>query len=208
MILVRPRCKRGRQWLLVAVAVWLCSGWLAGHAGQPFYTYVDERGHLVATDRLEEIPPRYRDRVTVRERAGAPAGARESTASWLDFRLPTMEQLLYRVIDRLPARVIPGLSTYQSVILIGGILLIVLFYAAGKLTKGAFWRLLMPWGIGITAVMTLYYMFISDLGNKVAARDPAKSTGSILNIYKRKSQHISEQQQQRLQEFDQRHERD
>ena len=76
--------------------------------------------------------------------------------------------MLVRLIDHLPPTVIPGLSTYQSVMLVGGFLAIVLSYAAGKLTGSAFLRLLMPWAVGFLGLATLYFMFVSDLGDKVA----------------------------------------
>jgi hypothetical protein len=196
-------------WLLVAVALLVWSGVLDGHAGKPMYTYVDDRGNLVATDRIENVPPRYRDRVKVTGDAGGPAALRETASEAVrSVSSVTKEGVLYAVIDRLPARVIPGLSTYQSVILIVGFLAMILFYGAGKLTGGTFWRVFMPWAIGITAVLTLFYMFVSDLSNQVAARYPTKSTGSIIKNFQAKSQDISEQKQRRLKEFDQKTQQD
>lgn len=113
------------------------------------------------------------------------------------------EVAIFYLMDRLPAIVIPGLSTYQSVILIGGFLGMMLFYGAGKLTGSAFFRLLMPWAIGFLAVATIYLMFVSDLSDKAAARYPTKSSGSLIRQYQRKGQDISEKQQRRLKEFEQ-----
>lgn len=112
--------------------------------------------------------------------------------------------MLYEIIHRLPPTVIPGLSTYQSVILIGGFLAMGLLYGSGKLTGSPFLRLLMPWAIGFMAVATVYFMFVSELSNKVAARYPAKSTGSLVHQFQGKGQDLSEQKQHRLKEFNQR----
>lgn len=190
--------------LLMSSAVIMWSGWIESHAGKSLYTYVDERGNMVATDRLEDIPLRYRDRVKVAEHAGGTPASRETISLPVPSMSLSKESVLYTVIDWFPARVIPGLSTYQSVMLIGGFLAMVLFYGAGKLTGGSFWRLLMPWAVGIIAVATLYFMFLSELSNKVAERYPTKSTGSLLNRFQAKSQDLSEQKQQRLKRFDQR----
>ena len=124
---------------------------------------------------------------------GAPAFA--AASSW-------GEVAIFYVMDRLPSIAIPGFSTYQSIILIGGFVGMMLFYGAGKLTGSAFFRILMPWAIGFLAVATVYLMFVSDLSNKVAARYPTKSGGSLIRQYQRKSQDISDKQQRRLKEFD------
>jgi len=196
-----------QPWRLGAVAILVVSGCLDALAGNPVYTYVDDRGNMVATDRVENVPPRYRDRVKVTGEAGGRAALRETGSEAVrSISSVTTEGVLYAVIDRLPARVIPGLSTYQSVILIAGFLAMMLFHAAGKLSGEPVWRLFMPWAIGITAVLTVFYMFVSDLSNKVAARYPTKSTGSIINNFRAKSEDISEQKQRRLKEFDQRNE--
>lgn len=118
-----------------------------------------------------------------------------AASSWL-------EAAIFYLMDRLPSIVIPGFSTYQSIIFIGGFVGMVLFYGAGKLTGSAFFRLLMPWAIGFLAVATIYLMFISDLSDKAAARYPTKSGGSLIRQYQRKGQDISEKQQRRLKEFD------
>lgn len=111
------------------------------------------------------------------------------------------EKAIYYVMDRIPAVAIPGLSTYQSVILIGGFVAIMLFYGAGKLSGSPFFRLLMPWAIGILALATVWLLFVSDLSDKVAARYPSKSSGSLIRQFQRKSQDISDKQQRRLEEF-------
>lgn len=112
------------------------------------------------------------------------------------------EVALFYVMDRLPALVIPGFSTYQSIIFIGGFLAMMLFYGAGKLTGSAFFRLLMPWAIGFLAVATVYLMFVSDLSDKAAARYPTKSSGSLIHHYQERGQNISEKQKRRLEQLD------
>lgn len=126
---------------------------------------------------------------------GSAAPALAAAPSW-------GEAAIFSLMDRLPPVVLPGLSTYESVILIGGFLGMLLFYGAGKLTGSAFFRLIMPWAIGFLGVATIYLMFVSDLSNRVAARYPTKSSGSLIRQYQRKGQDISDKQQRRLREFD------
>lgn len=189
-------------WILVCATAILMAGLSEARAGDTLYSYVDERGNLVATDRWEDIPARYHAKVKVAKKAAGQNGSKEWQVPSLGPMPATREGFLYVVIDRLPSTVIPGLSTYQSVILIGGILAMFSFYGAGKLTGSPFFRLLMPWAIGFLAVATFYFMFLSDLSNTVAERYPNKSTGSLIKHFKGKSREISEQKQQRVKEFD------
>lgn len=112
------------------------------------------------------------------------------------------EVAIFYLMDRLPPIVIPGFSTYQSVILIGSFLGMMLFYGAGKLTGSAFFRLLMPWAIGFLAVAGVWLMFISDLSDRVAGRYPTKSSGSLIRHYQERGQDISEKRHRRLKKFD------
>jgi hypothetical protein len=172
---------------------------LEADAGQPIYSYMDERGNLVATDRLEDIPERWRSRVKVTEGLGTVPYSNDrrsaTPAGWV-------EQTVLALIDRLPPRVIPGLSTYQSVMLLGGFLAILLFYGGAKLTQSAFLRLLMPWAIAFAVLGTLYAMFVSDFSDTVAARSPDKSTGSLVHRFNQQGQSIGVKKQERLKRFD------
>src|SRR5437867_129 len=147
MMMTDHRVGRIRASIMVCAAVIILVGLIDAQAGKPIYSYIDERGNIVATDRLENIPERYRARVKVTEsvESGKPSSESGASAS------ARGEDMLVRLIDHLPPTVIPGLSTYQSVMLVGGFLAIVLSYAAGKLTGSAFLRLLSPWVIGFLA---------------------------------------------------------
>ncbi|MGH7205047.1 MAG: hypothetical protein ACREI2_02435 [Nitrospiraceae bacterium] len=195
------RLGRMRTAMMVCAAVVFLVGLIDSQAGTPIYSYVDERRNLVATDRLENIPERYRARVKVTESVASEKPS--SGASSLFSTSGRGEGLLFWLIDHLPPTMIPGLSTYKSVMLIGGFLAMVLFYGAGKLTGSAFLRLLMPWAVGFLGLATLYFMFVSDLGDKVAARSAAKSDGSLIHQFQEKSKHIEGQKQERLQQFNQ-----
>ncbi len=189
-------------WILICATAIMMAGLSEARAGDALYSYVDERGNYVATDRWEDIPARYHAKVKVEKKAEGKTTSKKWQVPSLGPIPASRESLLFEVIDRLPSTVIPGLSTYQSVILIGGILAMFSFYGAGKLTGSPFWRLLMPWAIGFLAVGTFYFMFLSDLSNTVAERYPNKSTGSLIKHFKGKSREISEQKQQRVKEFD------
>lgn len=196
-----------RASIMVCAAVIILAGLIDAQAGKAIYSYVDERGNIVATDRLENIPERYRARVKVTESVETEKPPSQNGASSLMSSMRG-EGLLFWLIGHLPPTVIPGLSTYQSVMLIGGFLAIMLFYGAGKLTGSAFFRLLMPWAVGFLGLATLYFMFVSDLGDRVAARSATKSGGSLIHQFQEKSKHIEGQKQERLQQFNQLGDRD
>jgi len=201
------RLGRMRTSIMVGATVILLVGLMDSWAGKPIYSYVDERGNIVATDRLENIPERYRARVKVTESVESGTPSSQSGAASLVSSMRGEGPLLW-LIDRLPPTMIPGMSTYQSVMLIGGFLAIVLFYGAGKLTGSAFLRLLMPWAVGFLALATVYFMFVSDLGDKVAARSAAKSDGSLIHRFQEKGKHIEGQKQERLKQFNEMKDRD
>lgn len=175
------------------------------HGSQPIYTYFDERGTLVATDRWDHIPERYRARVTVSAAANeGTGGQRRKDLS----RTGRVERGVIGLVDQLPAKVIPGLSTYQSVILILAVLIILLSYGSAKLTRSTFLRLLMPWTIGLTAIGAVYFMFISDLSDTIAMRSSSKSTGSLVHQFQQQGQRMNEQKQDRLKQVEEIHSRE
>ncbi len=123
---------------------------------------------------------------------------------WLMFAAAPSwgEVVIYYLMDRLPANLIPGFSTFQSIIFIGGFLGMMLFYGAGKLTGSPFFRMIMPWAIGFFGVATVWLMFISGLSDKVAERYPTKSSGSLIRHYQERGQDISDKQHRRLKKYD------
>ena len=185
---------------VVCLPVLLMVGPMQAQSGQPMYSYADERGNLVATDRWEDIPERFRGHVKVTEEAGTDPRSVEKRRS--PMSAGWSEQALLDLIDRMPPRAIPGLSTYQSVMLIGGFLAMLLFYGGAKLTGSPFLRLLMPWAVGFVVLWTLYAMFISDLSDKVAARSPDKSAGSLVHGFHEQGKSIGDKNQQRLKRLD------
>ena len=201
------RLGRMRTSILVGATVLFLVGLIDAQAGKPIYSYIDERGNLVATDRLENIPERYRARVKVTESVETEKPSSQKGALSLMSSMRG-EGVLFWLIGHLPPTVIPGMSPYQSVMLIGGFLAIVLFYGAGKLTGSAFLRLLMPWAVGFLGLATLYFMFVSDLGDRVAELSATKSGGSLIHQFQEKSKHIEGQKQERLQQFKQMGDRD
>jgi hypothetical protein len=54
--------------LPIQAAIWLCAGTIffqPTDAGAEFYKYKDNSGNLVITNRMEDVPKRYRSRVKV-----------------------------------------------------------------------------------------------------------------------------------------------
>jgi hypothetical protein len=71
-----------------------------------------------------------------------------------------------------------------------------------KLTESPFLRLLMPWAVAFAILGTLYAMFVSDLSDRVAARWPAKSTGSLVHGFNEQGRAIGDKKQERLKRVD------
>lgn len=154
----------------------------------------------MATDRLEDIPARYRSQVKVTERLSqpeTPSSRRAATPAAFG------EDLLVRLIDLVPSNLIPGLTAYQTVMLVSGSLAILLVYGVGKLIGSPFWRMLMPWAIGFLAIAAIYFMFVSDLSDKVTARAGEKSRGSLVHQFREKGKSLAEKKGQRLKQADQ-----
>ncbi|MGQ0811641.1 MAG: hypothetical protein ACT4OO_10510 [Nitrospiraceae bacterium] len=183
---------------LIVVVTWIHWPFQA-MADKPIYSYMDEKGNLVATDRLEDVPEQYRSRVRVSNDVtqNRPDGRRLDTLA-----LPSSSQVetwLRRIVAALPATVIPGLTAFQSVMFVGGCLAALVFAVLGKLTGGPVFRLLMPWAIGLCALSTLYLMFVSDLGDRVATTsDSFPAGGSVLNQFRKKATTIEEDQKRRM----------
>lgn len=170
-------------------------------SGKLLYSYLDDQGNLVATDRPEEIPERYRNRVKITEKV---ASREDASPGGLMLAMPSSaEDLLVGILDRTPAQIIPGLTAYQSVMLVAGFSSILLMYALGRFSRGAFLPLLMPWAIGFLLLGTLYLMFVSDLSDKVALRSAEKSSGSLVQRFRAQSKDLAEKKEQRMKRFDQ-----
>lgn len=170
-------------------------------SGKLLYSYLDDQGNLVATDRPEEIPERYRNRVKITEKV---ASREDASPGALMLAMPSSaEELLVGILDRTPAQIIPGLTAYQSVMLVAGFSSILLMYALGRFSRGAFLPLLMPWAIGFLLLGTLYLMFVSDLSDKVALRSAGKSSGSLVQRFRAQSKDLAEKKEQRMKRFDQ-----
>lgn len=202
--------KRVSMCFCITMTVPAGAAWLEGQngtlAGKPIYSYVDDRGQLVATDRPEDIPERYRNRVKITNSSGASNAPRPHRASQPSLSAgfaAFAEDLFIRLVERAPTDIIPGLTAYQSVVLVAGFLVMLLCFGAGKLTGSPFLRLLMPWAIGFLALATIYVMFLSDLSDKVAARSGSKSGGSLVHQFQDKGKDLAEQKRQRLKQADQ-----
>ncbi len=186
--------------MILSTVLIVAGVWQEVSAGKPLYSYLDERGNLVATDRLEDVPDRYRDKVRITESVVNS----EPPSRWGSILAPpaSAEELLVRILGRVPAQLIPGLTAYQSVMLLGGFFSILLMYGIGRLSRETFLPLLMPWAIGFLLVGTMYFMFVSDLSDKVAARFAEKSSGSLVHRFHEQSKHLAEQKEQRMKRFD------
>ena len=97
------------------------------------YTYVDDKGSVVMTDQIKNVPPRFRKQVTTIERKDPPprvmpepaardvvppAPAPSPSRTVVDEGKKSWSQFFW---NALPNEIVPGLTQYQSVLLIGEI---------------------------------------------------------------------------------------
>jgi hypothetical protein len=169
------------------------------------YTYTDQKGQLVVTDRWEAVPEQFRDRVTVMNDAGPdesrPVTRSEAPAGPLSLPTQkTVDSVLKGTLDRLPETIIPGLTAYQSLVMVVGCLSMILLYAGARLTGSQFLSLLLPWGVGFLMLGTLYAMFIAGDGAKHVNK--ARPSGSLVDLYKTQGQKIQALQKDRPRQID------
>ena len=125
------------------------------NAGATTYTYVDDKGTVVFTDKLDSIPARYRARVKVVE---------DGDRSRTDNPAATVKQATERateVVSRFTITV-PGLSPHQSTVLSLACVAAVLMAGTMLLSGNPAVRLLMRWLLVLLAIETTATMFFSE----------------------------------------------
>ncbi len=173
----------------------------AGFASKTVYTYEDVNGTVVATDTWEKIPEQYRSRAKALH---VPEGGVERNETIEQMKaLPAtavskMEGLGQKLFSLLPDTIIPGMTVYQSVVLIGGFLGMVLTLATMNLTRSLGLRFAMKWLLMFLIVGTTYSMYFSELGEKFTPMSGESGTVATDNVIKRVKQKASEVE--RLQE--------
>ncbi|MBI4401333.1 MAG: hypothetical protein HY581_06870 [Nitrospirae bacterium] len=135
--------------------------------GATTFSYVDDQGTVVFTDKRENIPERYRSRVKVVE--GGESSKVDSTGA-------TVKQATDRAKDMVSrfTPTIPGLSPDQSQVLTMAFAAAVLMFAVMMLSGNKAVQLLMRWLLVLLAIGTTATMYFSQGDLTEKAKGAAK----------------------------------
>jgi hypothetical protein len=194
--------------LPIALAVWL--GLAPDAHASKIYSYTDEHGNFVATDIPENVPPKYRGKVQVREvqdsgpsvpaPASSPRPAVGGSGPDVFFPVGSVVQAL---AERYPkVLMLPGTNGYQSLVFIVGALAAVLMMGGMYLCKDPSVRILMKFMLGFLVASAAYTMYVSELNSRAAAvsGQPVGSQKSILQQAQdaKKAQEDAQRQQKKV----------
>lgn len=156
--------------LLACLALLWCGCFMAGSmesAWAATYKYVDDKGTVVFTDKLDSIPERYRARVKVVENGeSAKVGGPGATVKQVTDRAKDMASRFTIAI--------PGLSPYQSTVLTVAFAAAVLMFATMMLSGNKAVQLLMRWLLVLLLIGTTATMYFSEGGLTQKAKGAAK----------------------------------
>ncbi|MFQ5992013.1 MAG: hypothetical protein ACE5NA_06205 [Nitrospiraceae bacterium] len=153
-----------------------------------YYSYEDEKGTVMVTDKLVKVPPKYRARA---KQIHIPGSRNTKTRVLDDIRnVPDIaqskvEEMGYKLFELLPETIIPGLTAYQSVVLILGFLAGVGSFATMSLTHNISVRLAMKWLLFLVLVVTTYLMYFSELGAKFQPATIQAGSGGNVGMMER-----------------------
>lgn len=160
------------------------------------YSYIDDHGNPVLTDRLENVPAEYRNKVRRHETGDVASTTRRD----VDTVLPgpaaapsSLQTLIWTIADKVPHNLIPGLTQYQAAVFIlgggAGLFLLVMLF----LSSNPAMTLLAKWMLVFVAIISAYFMYFSGGGTR--GRSPqeasgigAPAAGNILQDMKAKTQ--------------------
>ena len=188
-----PRSRQGnnqRRWVLtvwlLAVTVSLVMLLASNEAlATTMYSYIDEQGTPVMTDKFNTIPERYRARVKTTEQI-ATTSQRTSTASTINERVSNFGRQLRDMVSG-AAPNISGLSHSQSEILTYAGLAAIVLLIAMNVMKGQFIRLLALGCLIMLGLATPVLMYVSDDGP--------------MDVIKKKASQVEKKQQDRVQQI-------
>lgn len=205
------------MWCLGLLLVLVLGPPAISHAGT-VYTYVDDDGTVVMTDRLKSVPPRFRDKVSVIEQqeppprvdpipvpsapdvpraAPAPAAGRAGPAEngnrWSRW-----------FWSALPAEIIPGLTQYQSVLLIGGFITGSVVFAAMMLTRNPALQFALKWALIFVVGGTFYGIYFAELGTTLSIKGEEQVSGprTVLDRVRGTVKEIEERQRERIRQME------
>lgn len=145
-----------------------CSG-LIDLAGAETYTYVDEHGTVVFTDKREAIPEKYRARAKVMEGTSSNTKTTETVKA-----AEKLDQIVSAVTDDNKGFSIGGLTPYQSRVLVMGFVGGILMLGVMVFTGNSALKMLMKWLLVLLAIGTSASIYFSSEPLTVKAKAQAK----------------------------------
>jgi preprotein translocase subunit SecF len=141
------------------VAAALCGAVLGGTVmvsvtAAETYTYVDQEGTVVFTDKRETIPPQYRARAKV---VDGDVSAYESLKA-----TEKLNQIVSEVSQKGEGFTVGGLTPYQSRVLVMGFTAGIVMLAVMKFTGNSALRLLMRWLLVLVVIGTTASIFFAS----------------------------------------------
>ncbi|HEY6972994.1 MAG TPA: DUF4124 domain-containing protein [Nitrospiraceae bacterium] len=190
MVMIDECCRRTKAYLIIhafclvgiLLSVWLLLGFFQEAFATTIYSYVDERGTAVMTDNYNSIPERYRSKVKINESSpssrptGSPMANLHSSVTLLS------KDLLKGMTGLMPD--IPGMTSYQSQILIYAGLMALVCVMAMYLSRGQVTRFLALWCLVLLGLATPVLLYVSKDGP--------------VDVLRGKAGEIQEKQQDRL----------
>ncbi len=160
----------GLAGLLLALLMLPAVSLLREASAGEFYTYTDEKGIVVMTNSLEQVPKRFRLQAKVTRMKDLPAEAGARTP------LPAAEpqdgfdwrSKVGRVMDYLPDTIISGLNKRQSVLLIGGFLAGAVAFGVMIMTRSPAIRFAMKWALMFVGFGVMYALYFTQLETRSA----------------------------------------
>jgi uncharacterized protein DUF4124 len=155
---------------IVAIFWMVLIGWSTGISlgGAETYTYVDDNGTVVFTDKREVIPEKYRARAKVMEGTAEPSKTMEAVKA-----AKKLDQLVGAITDDKKGFSIGGLTPYQSRVLVMGFVGGILMLSVMVFTGNSALKMLMRWLLVLLAIGTSASIYFSS----EALTDKAKNKG-------------------------------
>lgn len=190
MVMIAKRLTWPRTFLIIhapCLMGFLLSGWLLlgfmqeAHA-TTIYSYVDEQGTPVMTDNYNNIPERYRSKIKITESSPSSRSTASPIANLHSSITHLSKDLLKGMNGLMPD--IPGMTSYQSQILIYAALIGLVCVVAMYLSRGQVTRFLALWCLVLLGLTTPVLLYVSKDGP--------------VDILRGKAGEIQEKQQDRL----------
>jgi hypothetical protein len=168
------------------------------------YSYVNEEGATVITDDLKKVPERYRKQVKVTEVKGQDSSR---VAGWMSDVVSRVKETVSGLDVPFPEKLIPGLTNYQSAVLIGGFVVSVLAFAMMTLFRNPGVKFAMKWVLMFVVVGTVYALYFSELdglgsdGSQITTGSASRPT-TVIQRVKIKAKDVERGQQRRADELD------